>query len=425
MTDAPSGLRSARRGRRSRGLIGTAHRALAPREFLPTDPGYRVDSRVEPTSGDAVRRAAAARRARGLDRGRRRIADRGSSRSRSSSRSAVADALARPVEVIGIGVSGARTPTCGRPAAAPVTAPSMPLVVVVGCERRHPRHAVGRVRDGRPRSLRRGSPIAAPRSCSAGRPASAATRSSRSRCRRCSTATRASCAASRARPWTPCPAPGSSTSPRCQPALRGRARGHEQPTASTRRRSATASGRTPSLRPSRRRHRRRLIGPRGTHRRRAKGGRGRHNAADMATPKPGEIRCPTCHRSTVPAAFCTQCGSAIPSDARIRPRGMDREELQDRIRARRSGGEPYRRGGTADEPPGYERFEPEPEDAQARKAQRQDARRRDDLRDATDEVETASPAVPPPPTPAAAQPQAHLRRPPRIVRTSRGTTTTG
>jgi hypothetical protein len=89
----------------------------------------------------------------------------------------------------------------------------------------------------------------------------------------------------------------------------------------------------------------------------------------MATPKPGEIRCPTCHRSTPPATFCTQCGTAIPPDARIRPRGLDREELQDRIRARRLGGEPYRRGSSADDgPPGYERFEPEPEDRVARGA---------------------------------------------------------
>ena len=91
-----------------------------------------------------------------------------------------------------------------------------------------------------------------------------------------------------------------------------------------------------------------------------------HNARVMATPKPGEIRCPTCHRSTPPAAFCTQCGSAIPSDARIRPRGMDRDELQDRIRARRSGGDPYRRGGSAaDSSSGYERYEPDPTDAGA------------------------------------------------------------
>ena len=112
----------------------------------------------------------------------------------------------------------------------------------------------------------------------------------------------------------------------------------------------------------------------------------------MATPKPGEIRCPTCHRSTPPAAFCTQCGSAIPSDARARPRGMDRDELQDRIRARRSGGDPYRRGGMADdEPPGYQRYEPDPTDAQARRPQHGDATRRDHL----DEAAAAAPAPQP------------------------------
>ena len=112
----------------------------------------------------------------------------------------------------------------------------------------------------------------------------------------------------------------------------------------------------------------------------------------MATPKPGEIRCPTCHRSTPPAAFCTQCGSAIPSDARIRPRGMDRDELQERIRARRSGGEPYRRGGAAEDPHGsHERFEPEPTDSQARQADRRPARRADHF----DEAATAGPAQQP------------------------------
>lgn len=101
----------------------------------------------------------------------------------------------------------------------------------------------------------------------------------------------------------------------------------------------------------------------------------------MATPKPGEIRCPTCHRSTPPAAYCTQCGSAIPSDARARPRGMDRDELQDRIRARRSGGEPYRRGGIADDA-GYQRFEPEPADANVRREQTADEHRPDYFDDA-------------------------------------------
>jgi hypothetical protein len=67
---------------------------------------------------------------------------------------------------------------------------------------------------------------------------------------------------------------------------------------------------------------------------------------------------------------------------------MDRDELQDRIRQRRSGGEPYRRGGPADDQPGYERFEPDPLDASARRSQRAEERR--DYFD-----ETA--AVPPPP----------------------------
>lgn len=102
----------------------------------------------------------------------------------------------------------------------------------------------------------------------------------------------------------------------------------------------------------------------------------------MATPKPGEIRCPTCHRSTPPATFCTQCGSAIPTDARIRPRGLDRDELQERIRARRSGGDPYRRGGAlGDETGGYERFEPEPTDRAVVRSRADDAPRRDLLSD--------------------------------------------
>lgn len=105
----------------------------------------------------------------------------------------------------------------------------------------------------------------------------------------------------------------------------------------------------------------------------------------MATPKPGEIRCPTCHRSTPPASFCTQCGSAIPSDARIRPRGMDRDELQDRIRARRSGGEPFRRG--SEEGGGYERYEPDPIDARARRARGGAQTRHDFLGDRADEGE--------------------------------------
>ena len=114
----------------------------------------------------------------------------------------------------------------------------------------------------------------------------------------------------------------------------------------------------------------------------------------MATPKPGEIRCPTCHRSTPPAAFCTQCGSAIPPDARIRPRGMDRDELQDRIRARRSGGDPYRRGGSpGEEAAGYERYEPDPIDTQARRPDAGEQTRHDYLSEAEDAAPAAGAAA--------------------------------
>jgi hypothetical protein len=87
----------------------------------------------------------------------------------------------------------------------------------------------------------------------------------------------------------------------------------------------------------------------------------------MSTPLPGHIRCPTCHRSTPPAAFCTQCGTAIPASARARPRGLDREELQDRIRIHRPGDAAFRRGSPVGEGSGaaqspYQPFRPEPED---------------------------------------------------------------
>ncbi len=81
---------------------------------------------------------------------------------------------------------------------------------------------------------------------------------------------------------------------------------------------------------------------------------------------PGQIRCPTCHRSTPPTAFCTQCGTAIPESARARPRGLDREELQDRIRGHRPGDAAFRRGsqvgGGEQGSPTYRPYQPEPED---------------------------------------------------------------
>lgn len=85
----------------------------------------------------------------------------------------------------------------------------------------------------------------------------------------------------------------------------------------------------------------------------------------MSTPKPGEMRCPTCHRSTPPAPYCTHCGAPIPEGAQARPRGLDRDELEERIRGRRLGG-PFRRGdyvaGAEAAGAGYERYAPEPQD---------------------------------------------------------------
>jgi hypothetical protein len=84
-------------------------------------------------------------------------------------------------------------------------------------------------------------------------------------------------------------------------------------------------------------------------------------------PQPGQIRCPTCHRPTPMAAFCTQCGAAIPSGAQVRPRGMDRDELDERIRQRRPGDVRLRRGTPleGEHAGGYVPFTPEPEDARA------------------------------------------------------------
>jgi hypothetical protein len=96
----------------------------------------------------------------------------------------------------------------------------------------------------------------------------------------------------------------------------------------------------------------------------------------MSTPKPGQIRCPTCLRSTPPAAFCTQCGSAIPESARTRPRGLDRDELEERVR-RRPGDYAFRRGSSAGDAGsgGYVPFQPEPEDTLASRGEEIEARR--------------------------------------------------
>jgi hypothetical protein len=100
----------------------------------------------------------------------------------------------------------------------------------------------------------------------------------------------------------------------------------------------------------------------------------------MSTPKPGQIRCPTCLRSTPPAAFCTQCGAPVPPSARTRPRGLDREELEERVR-RRPGENAFRRGGSLEDPgrPGYVPFEPEPEDSLAARGEEEARRHVDNL----------------------------------------------
>ena len=87
----------------------------------------------------------------------------------------------------------------------------------------------------------------------------------------------------------------------------------------------------------------------------------------MPTPKPGQIRCPTCQQPTPQAAYCTQCGAPLPSSLQARPRGMDRAELEERARHRRPSDPAVRRGRQGDDaaPAGYVPFQPEPEDANA------------------------------------------------------------
>jgi hypothetical protein len=115
-----------------------------------------------------------------------------------------------------------------------------------------------------------------------------------------------------------------------------------------------------------------------------------HNARLMSIQKPGEMRCPSCGQSTPIAPFCSHCGAAIPSDAPIRPRGMDRDELELRSRQLRSDPRsPFRRGS---EPPAFEDvgsglpevFVPEPEDRLIQAQPPAEDERRVDLFDEAD-----------------------------------------
>lgn len=99
-------------------LIGIELLLLSRREYLPSDPGYRVDSRVEPTSGPigaTVLRLAVL--------GDSTVAGVGSPTEPESLPVLIAQRLAdetgRPVEVTGYGVPGARTET--------LTAEQLPL----------------------------------------------------------------------------------------------------------------------------------------------------------------------------------------------------------------------------------------------------------------------------------------------------------
>jgi len=92
------------------GLIGVELFMLSRREYLPSDPGYRIDASVEPSSGSseppAVRLAVL---------GDSTVAGVGSPTELESLpvrvAQRVADAVGRPVEVVGFGISGARTST--------------------------------------------------------------------------------------------------------------------------------------------------------------------------------------------------------------------------------------------------------------------------------------------------------------------------
>lgn len=112
------------------GLIGVELIMLSRREYLPSDPGYRIDARVDPSSGSSdplvVRLAVL---------GDSTVAGVGSPTELESLpvlvAQRVADTAGRPVEVMGFGISGARTST--------LTAEQLPLegqfdavVLVVG-----------------------------------------------------------------------------------------------------------------------------------------------------------------------------------------------------------------------------------------------------------------------------------------------------
>lgn len=109
------------------GLIGVELLVLTRREYLPTDPGYRVDSRVGPATGEPVRLAVL---------GDSTVAGVGSPTEAESLPVLIAERVAavtsRPVEVRGFGVSGARTATVLRDQLPQVEGRYDAVVLVVG-----------------------------------------------------------------------------------------------------------------------------------------------------------------------------------------------------------------------------------------------------------------------------------------------------
>jgi hypothetical protein len=86
---------------------------------------------------------------------------------------------------------------------------------------------------------------------------------------------------------------------------------------------------------------------------------------------PGELRCPTCSSLTPVGPTCIHCGAPLAGTA-PQARGMDRDELEARIRQRRST-DPFRRGSDPLPPDQPAAFVPEPTDELARHQQPADA----------------------------------------------------
>lgn len=109
------------------GLIGVELFLLGRREYLPMDPGYRIDQRVGPSSGEPLRLAVL---------GDSTIAGVGSPTADESLPVLIAErvarAVGRPVEVRGFGVSGARTATVLRGQLPQVNGSYDAIVLVVG-----------------------------------------------------------------------------------------------------------------------------------------------------------------------------------------------------------------------------------------------------------------------------------------------------